>query len=474
MRNQIEAHTRNASDFEKDYFSLISSERWGLFASAGENYRSGVFGRDSIEAADEVLDFNSTLARRVIVTMASLQGVTHNPQNEEEPGRIHHEYRELTDQSSASDRRIFHNLSENWGRESKLDINGNNMEIMAYYGSVDATPLFVRLVGRYCDKYGPELLNDKILSERDGEYRTMSEHLQMAANWVYNRIANSEWKLLEYKRENPRGIPNQVWKDSETSYIHEDGTPANSDSGIASVEVQGYAYDALATAARYIGDDEQRQTYRRQAQELQRNVLRTMWVTPQQDERSPFFAMGVDRDAHGDMRQIRTRSSNAGLLLDSNLLRDLPEDQRRTYVDPVVDTLMSDEFLTPVGIRCRSVLYPSIVDYADYHGTYAVWPKETSDIAHGLYRHGYFVAGLELSRRIVEVVEDTDMQFYEFYFVDLDNKIRTPDEIDPISNDTIFHWDERMNKPEPFQAWTISAYEFHKRQLKRNTIQRAA
>jgi glycogen debranching enzyme len=274
----------------------------------------------------------------------------------------------------------------------------------------------------------------------------------MASEWLVRQIDSSPWKLLEYKRLNPMGLPNQAWKDSETSYLHLDGRPANADGGIAAIEVQGYAYDALLAAARLSAfDDGEAADWRNLATQLQKSTLQNMWMPD-----VGFFAQGLDRDEHGNLRQIATLTSNGAAILDSRLLLDLPDDQRGNFVALLTRTITGPDFITDAGVRLRALRHVDLIDFADYHGAQVSWPKETYDIAKGLRRHGQVDAANDLERRIVKAVLQSG-EFYEFYYVNRDGKVKYryrsehPDEPE-------FHTFGAANTPEPGQAWTLSAF----------------
>jgi len=415
---------------------------WGVFASAGPNFRHAIFGRDSIETATDLCGYNQQLAHDVILTLARLQGVTYNAQSEEEPGKIHHEFRarnyaglEINEQSLE----IMRHLQSIWGAASD--------DTMLYYGSYDATPLYVRLAERYCKHYGPGIL-DETYTDRNGETKTIRHSVLLAAAWIANKISQRPDYLLTYRRINPQGIENQTWKDSRTSYLFADGSMPNLDAGIASVELQGYAYDALkfaSTLAEYRSEE-----FAIMAGYIRNNTINKLWMPAER-----FFAQGLAIDQNGQERQIDTLTSNAGLLLDSSLLTDLPEDEMRYFTEGIVATIMGPEFRTEAGLRCRAVRHSNIPGFPDYHGTYAVWPKETFDIADGLERLGYGEHAAELYKEIVQAVQRSG-EFYEFYYVETDGTVWY-DATEAMQYFAQKSGGNHLPTPEPGQAWTIAA-----------------
>ncbi len=424
--------------------TIKAQQGLGIYASAGESYQYAIFGRDSIEAGEDLLDFDPALAKEILITMASLQGVENNEKTEEEVGKIHHEYRAVKMggvEVSEKSKKIIEVLSTRWGGSD---------DMFRYYGSVDATPLFVRLVGQYVSKHGSDILSEQT-TDINGNSKHFVDHVYSAAEWVKSKVESSPWGMLEFKRSNPEGLAYQSWKDSRTGYLHLDGTTANADRGIASIEVQGYAYDALMTMGDLkILSDEENDKYVYLAQSLQKNVLNKMWV---EDASTPYFAIGLDRDENCETRQIKTCTSNTAAVLDSNLLVDLPDDKRMGYVKPIVNIIMSDDFLTDVGIRTRSLRHKDLIDFADYHGSLVSWPKETYDIAKGLRRHGFLQQAVELEDRLISAARESN-EFYEFYYVsDLGEVTYNYQK----GESDYSHLVGEICIPEESQAWTISA-----------------
>ena len=225
----------------------VHAPQGGLYGSAGELYADAIFGRDSVECAEDLLQLRPQISEEVILSLARLQGTVDAPpgprSNEEEIGKIHHEHRSLYVGDrwiSAGSQQLLELLSSMWGGDGKT---------LTYYGSADATPLYARLVIRYCAARGPAIL-DRSLVDRSGRTVSVRNSLLAALGWIEKRIEESELGLLEYVRRNtPHGHPFQAWKDSGTGYIHSDGTIADYTKPVAVVEIQGYAFDALAGAA---------------------------------------------------------------------------------------------------------------------------------------------------------------------------------------------------------------------------------
>lgn len=429
---------------DQDYIRLVSAGHHGVYASMGPNFTYAIFGRDSLEVAEDLLTSHQRLARDIIFTLARLQGTRNDNTSEEEPGKIHHEYRSQVfngERISEESLAVMHKLQHWWG--------SIGADELVYYGSFDATPLYIRLVHMYTEQYGRSVLDEKYVN-RSNETKAIRDSVQAATDWLIEKIEASPWKLLEYKRINPKGLLNQVWKDSETAYLHIDGTIANAASGLAAVELQGYAYDALIGAAQFQSDPVQAERYNALAKEVQRATLTQLWMPKTQ-----FFAQGLDRDETGSTRQIRTLTSNAGLLLQGRLLQDLPDDSRHMYCEGIIKTICSSEFLTDAGIRCRALRHKNIPGFPDYHGTYAVWPKETFDIASGMFQHGYTQLANQLTNRILHSVEMAG-DFYELFYAEDTGEIWY-DQAASMKHFRKKSPTHHLSVPEPGQAWVISA-----------------
>lgn len=434
-----------AKQDKADYIDLVSAGNMGVFASLGVHFDFAIFGRDSIQVAEDLLETHQALSKRIILVLASLQGVKYDDKSEQEPGKIHHEYRTKIFNDIPIPEyslNIMKRLQQSWGDENRDDL--------CYYGTFDATPLYVRLVGRYIDMYGKDFLEEKY-NGLDGE-KTIKDSLRAAISWLIGKIETSSWMLLEFKRLNwDAGIANQVWKDSGTSYLHTNGEMANHDNGIASVELQAYAYDALKTAANLISFNEQeKHDWLELAKQIQKQTIDKLWMTEKR-----FFAQGLDRGPDNQTRKIETLTSNPGLLLDSNLLLDLPATEAASYVEGVVQMLLGVEFMTDAGIRCRALVHSSMPGFVDYHGSYTVWPRETYALARGLRRFNKLAEASQLESKILHSVMKAG-EFYEFFYVnekgsawyDRDDAIKYFEQNGMANN---------IATPESGQAWTISA-----------------
>jgi glycogen debranching enzyme len=406
-----------------------------------------VFGRDSLRVAIDLMSSYPELARSTVLRLAELQGIEFHREREEEPGKILHEARSPETDERAQ--KITRELGWDW----------------PYYGSVDATPEFIRTLTAYC-RVSEE--NYNFLSypyvDRNGQRRSIAYALDMALEWIIRKLDSNEESLLEYQSVIPRGIENQVWKDSADAYHHSDGTIANHKKGIASIEVQVTTFDALLDAAelyeRMYGDIEQAKLYRRKAAKLKKSIFAHFWT----DEKGGYFVLGTDRDDSGALRQMKVRTSNMGHMLNSRILEGTDHDLIAKR-NSLIRQLLSPQMLNISGIRTLASDEVRFRPGAYHNGT--VWLWDTHHIAKGFRRHGYDDIANELDRRMLHVIETTKI-FPEY--------VRGDTWILPrINEHTIIVWDKAMNRemcveqpPQEVQAWTVAAILAIKKRVDRN------
>lgn len=412
----------------------------GVYASTDTLFKGAVFGRDSVEVAEDIINIKPRLVRRIILTLASLQGEISSDITEEEPGKIIHEYRTTVVDGrhiKGMPLHIFDELSSRWGGDENT---------LAYYGSIDATPHFIRLVGEYISIHGNSILESNIRL-KSGLEVTLDDVLIKAINWLESKLNSSKSGFLEYIRSNPHGIENQVWKDSSEFYIHENKKYANHKAPIASIEVQGLAYDALIVAANLF--PERAEHYHRLANNVRDRTIELLWQPKRR-----YFALGTDYDSAGKLRIINTMTSNPASLLDTRFFDDVPSNLKQTYISGIINTIMGPQFLTDGGIRSRALKEAKLIPYWDYHGSYTSWPKETYDIAKGLRRQGFPKLARQLENRIINIVFKS-RQYPEFIYVDSYGRVLTNSAGNRKHGEVVLI--DSTNHPENLQAWTVSA-----------------
>ena len=411
---------------------------------------SVVFGRDSLRVALDLIEYYPKLATTTILKLAETQGTAFNAAREEEYGRIVHEIRDPEDPIAK-------------------DITAKDGWDWPYYGSVDATPEFIRTINSYCTHYDPqgEVLKTEYI-DRDGKVKTVSDALVRAVDWLKTRVNDSSLGLLEFKSSIPRGIDNQAWKDSWDSYHHENGELANHDFGIASVEVQSITYEALHDAAdlyeRLFGKVNEAQDMRDMAENIKTVVKQKFWT----NDKGGYFVLGLDQDDRGNYRQLKIRTSNMGHLLNSRLL-DGNDEETVHMRSSLLRQLRSPELLTVSGIRTLASDEVRFREGAYHNGTSWIW--DTHHIAKGARRHSEEPAFVEfadhLDQKILNVV-DVLGSFPEY--VRGGNTIAINqykiDVVDTNYGNRINHVEQ---PPQEIQAWTVAAILATKHRLsKRN------
>jgi glycogen debranching enzyme len=423
---QLLAGVSNPSDIGKNG-PLVASR-----ALAANQHRKelrlyeALFGRDSLISAYFLLDQFPALARITLLKLAELQGVVLDEASEEEPGEVVHEARDPNDP-------IAKTLTETRGWH------------WPYYGSIDATPLFVIVAGEYIRRHDRQFLKETY-TDRTGRVRPIAYAIRQAVAWMLQKSASNPDGLVESQRLNQHGGHiNQAWKDSRDSYHHADGSLANAQSGVASIEVQGYVYDALLIAGEVLNED-----FGAAAQQLKTTVLERFWI---EDEQGAYFALGSDRDSAGKLRLLRIRTSNMGHLLNSRLLdgndREIVEKKRL-----LVQTLFSPSLLTAYGIRTLASHENRFRPHSYHNGS--VWPWDTFYIALGLLRQGFRPEAEELWQKIERVLAATK-RFPEFICGADNPKTLLPSRL-IRAYDTQYKFEHAIEQPpQEIQAWTVAA-----------------
>lgn len=395
-----------------------------------------LFGRDSLRVALDMLPLYPQLARATLLALAKVQGTQYNDLREEEPGRTPHEIRNANDPIA-------------------LELTKKRGWDWPYYGSVDATPEFIRTIAAYCDQ-APEgvdfLLQD--FTNKDGNRTTMEMALTNAVDWVVQKTSENLEGLVEFKAAIPQGIENQVWKDSWDAYFHKDGRLANHKKGIASVEVQRLAYDALLDAADLYDDPILAQPMyaeelRAAAIKLRKAIFNHFWTS----EKGGYFVLGTDRNNRNSLNQLQIRTSNMGHLLHSRLLEgDDPTITRMR--EAIVRQLFSPEMLASSGIRTLASDEVRFRPGAYHNGS--VWLWDTHFIAKGLRRHGYHQLSTLLSERLFKVI-DVTKSFPEFVRGDYSHMPKLNKKIIDVWDETYGRNNRVEQPPQQIQAWSVAA-----------------
>jgi glycogen debranching enzyme len=319
-----------------DLTSLISQSGGTAFTMAGIPWFATLFGRDSIITALSILPFHPELAIRTLKTLASVQGTRIDEARDEQPGKIVHEI-----------------------RAGEMAATGE-IPFGRYYGSVDATPLFLWLYGRCIEVTGDLALADQLWP-----------NARRAIEWIEHYGDRDGDGYVEYLRETPRGLANQGWKDSYDAIFHRDGQLARPP--IALAEVQGYVYAACTTVsgvAARLGHREIAERLAARASALKRIFERDFWLD---DE--GMIALALD----ADKRPCRVMTSNGAHCLATGLI-----DGDRASA--MCKRLLDDDMYSGWGIRTLS-RHERRYNPMSYHNG-SVWPHDSAIAAMGLARGG--------------------------------------------------------------------------------------
>ncbi len=318
-----------------DFHALLIPEGDEHIIAAGIPWFATMFGRDSIIAAYQTLSLNPQLAIDTLRVLARYQSDAYSDWQDEEPGKILHEYRE--------------------GEMTRC----GEVPFGPYYGSVDSTPLWLILLSETFNWTADEKLIRELLP---AAYK--------ALDWIDQYGDLDGDGFVEYKRRSPKGLINEGWKDSWDANLHKDGTLASPP--IALAEVQGYVYDAkyrMASLLKLFGESQRAERLRREAHELARRFERAFWLPDY-----GCYAMALD----ADKKPLEVVSSNAGQLLFSRIIG---RDKARL----VTQRMMRQDMFSGWGWRTLSA-DEKVFNPLSYHRG-SVWPHDNSLIAHGMALH---------------------------------------------------------------------------------------
>lgn len=321
--------------------------------AAGAPWFMALFGRDSLLASFMSLLLDPSLAKGTLLTLADHQGTKVDPDSEEEPGRILHEVR--------------------LGASAGLALGGHGV----YYGSVDATPLFVVVLAEL-SRWG---LDDEAM-------RRLLPVADRALGWMEDHGDLDGDGFIEYKRKTDKGLRNQGWKDSGDGINFADGTLA--EPPIALCEVQGYAYAAYvgrALLARAAGDPQTADSCITKALKLKKAFNDQFWLPE-----DGYIAVALDRNK----TPVDALASNMAHCLWTGII---DEDK----APRVAEHLLSPEMFTGWGIRTLAANMGAY-NPASYHNG-SVWPHDNAIAAAGLMRHGFVDEARKVAYALLEAAD---------------------------------------------------------------------
>lgn len=339
------------------------------FLAAGAPWFFTMFGRDSLISARFVLPVDVELAGTTLSALAAMQGTKANAETGEQPGKILHEVRR---------------------EELRLAVDSAGEIALppVYYGTIDATPLWISLLHDYWRAGGSAV-----------RVRNLVPHLRAALAWMRDYGALNDDGFLRYFDPSGRGLANQGWKDSGDSVRWHDGTLA--EGPIALAEVQGYAYRAALDGAAVLEAHGAGSTgeWRAWAAAMEARFRERFWVS---DDDGAYPAIALDAQGNA----VDSVASNMGHLLGTGILN---EGEARLVVERLCGPTMFSGF----GIRTVSTTNGGYWPLRYHAGS--VWPHDTAYAIDGMLREGFAAEAETVARGLLHAARAFDFRLPELF-----------------------------------------------------------
>jgi hypothetical protein len=319
------------------------------YLAAGSPWYLTLFGRDTIWAARLLLPLGTDLTAGTLRTLARRQGTLHDPDSDQQPGKIPHEV-----------------------RAEPIDTGQVQLSSL-YYGTIDATPLWVCLLHEAWRAGMPDV-------------QALMPNLVAAMEWLTGPSADPDGDgLVEYVGSGARGLTHQGWKDSDDAFLHKDGShPAGP---LALCEVQGYAYAAAIAAAELavacgLPDGS---LWSEWAERLRKRFHEAFWV---EDSLGAYPAIALD----ASKTPVEGATSNMGHLLGTGLLDT-------GQAELIAARLAKPDLATPYGLRTLSATSRNYNPFSYHRGS--IWPHDTAIAMVGLIAEGHSEFAVQLAEGIL-------------------------------------------------------------------------